>query len=147
MATFVPGLLSTIHLKSLQIHDIWNSTWNNDTSVRLNIHVQVFYDRDILWTPSFTTYCLVPQELLYEASVTPFKCLNTEKSEHTKVGLSLVIWMQTYQSGHQEKWRTWRLLPWIHSCVCTAEGNFTDQGRLWVKTEVQHHLLLWNSFH
>lgn len=118
------------------------------------LNVRVCYDRDsvtmlsrVLWTPSLMTYCLVPQELLYEASVTPFKCLNTEKSEHTKVRLSLVIGMQTCQSGHQEKWRTWRLLSWIHSCVCTAEGNFTDQGRLWVKTEVQHHLLIWNSFH
>ncbi|XP_075874211.1 cilia- and flagella-associated protein 99 [Nelusetta ayraudi] len=33
---------------------------------------------------------LTAEELLYEASVTPFKCLNTEKSEHTKRAISQI---------------------------------------------------------
>lgn len=44
---------------------------------------------------SIAMSCLVPQELLYEASATQFKCLNTEKSEHTKVRLLRVIEIQT----------------------------------------------------
>lgn len=50
----------------------------------------------VLWTKSITTSCLVPQELLYEAGATQFQCLNTEKSEHTKVRLFLVIQTQAW---------------------------------------------------